>query len=244
MALNEQGNSISSMGVDARDYDNDGLPDLVVTALAGENFLLLRNRTNAGFQDVSFPSRLGLAAARRSGWGAVLADLNNDGWKDLMTANSHVTDNVERLRSEHYKEPNTLFLNQQGVFVSTQEIGPAAPHRGLVVADFDNDGRLDAVITALGEKPELWRNETAGGNWLRFKLEGISMGARIQIGSQWQERTSASGYASSNLDALHFGLGSQTVVPEVRIDWPRRQKQLLKNVKTGQTIVVREPPRP
>jgi tetratricopeptide (TPR) repeat protein len=219
VALNEQGSPISSMGVDARDYDNDGRPDLIVTALVGENFLLLRNQPNGGFQDVTFPSRLGLLAARRSGWGVALADFNNDGWKDLITANGHVTDNIERLRNERYKEPSTVFLNQHGAFVSAQELGPPAPHRGVVAADLDNDGRLDLAITVLGERPELWRNETVGGNWVRFKLEGNSIGARIQIGSQWQERSSASGYASSNLDALHFGLGSRVEVPEVSIVW-------------------------
>ena len=113
-ALNDQGQAISSMGTDAQDYDNDGLPDLIVTALTGENFLLLRNTGKGGFQDVTFPSRLGLNAARRSGWGVAFADLNNDGWKDLFTANSHVTDNVEQVRSERYREPNTVFLNRRG----------------------------------------------------------------------------------------------------------------------------------
>jgi tetratricopeptide (TPR) repeat protein len=242
VALSEEGNAISSMGVDARDYDNDGRPDLIVTALTGENFQLFRNTAKGEFQNMTYPSRLGLTAARRSGWGAVFADLNNDGWKDLMTANSHVTDNIEQIRSEVYKEPNTVFLNRQGVFVGTQEIGPKTAHRGLIVADLDNDGRLDAVTTVLGERPELWRNETPeSGNWLRLKLEGNSIGARVQIGSQWQERTSASGYASSNLDAVHFGLGSRTEVEEVKIFWPDGRQQVLKDVSANQTIVVQQP---
>jgi hypothetical protein len=112
----------------------------------------------------------------------------------------------------------------------------------LIVADLDNDGRLDAVTTVLGERPELWRNETPeSGNWLRLKLEGNSIGARVQIGSQWQERTSASGYASSNLDAVHFGLGSRTEVDEVKIFWPDGRQQVLKDVSANQTIVVQQP---
>jgi tetratricopeptide (TPR) repeat protein len=88
---------------------------LIVTALAGENFLMLRNG-GSGFTDVTFPSRLGLATARRSGWGVAFADLNNDGWKDLVSANSHVTDNIEQLRSDRYTEPNTVFVNRNGAF--------------------------------------------------------------------------------------------------------------------------------
>jgi enediyne biosynthesis protein E4 len=244
VAFNEQANAISSMGVDARDYDNDGLPDLIVTALTGENFPLFRNTGEGSFHDATFPSRLGVAAARRSGWGVVLADLNNDGWKDLFTANSHVTDNVELIRSEQYREPNTVFLNRQGVFAATQEIGPPAAHRGLAIADLDRDGRLDAVVTVLGERPEVWRNETDAGNWLRVNLKGRSVGARVRVGAQWQERTSASGYASSNLDYVHFGLGSETEAAEVEIVWPSGQKQILKGAKAGQTLVVQEPDRP
>jgi enediyne biosynthesis protein E4 len=158
-----------------------------------------------------------------------------------VTANSHVTDNVAQFRSEVYEEPNTVFLNRSGLFVGMQEIGPAAVHRGLAIADFDNDGRLDAVVTVLGQQPELWRNETPAGNWLRFKLKGFSIGARIRIGAQWQERTSASGYASSNLDAVHFGLGEQADVPEIEIFWPGGSRQVLKIKNAGQTLVVSEP---
>ena len=244
VALNEQGKAVSSMGVDARDYDNDGRPDLIVTALTGENFPLFRSTGTGSFQDVTFPSRLGQAAARRSGWGAVFADLNNDGWKDLVTANSHVTDNVAQFRNEIYEEPNTAFLNRNGLFVATQEIGPAAAHRGLAIADLDNDGRLDVIATVLGEKPELWRNETPAANWLRLKLKPVPIGARIRIGAQWQERTSASGYASSNLDSVHFGLGEQAVVPEIEIFWPKGSRQGLKNQTAGQTIVIYGPVQP
>lgn len=244
VALNEQGKAVSSMGVDARDYDNDGRPDLIVTALTGENFPLFRSTGTGSFQDVTFPSRLGQAAARRSGWGAVFADLNNDGWKDLVTANSHVTDNVAQFRNEIYEEPNTAFLNRNGLFVATQEIGPAAAHRGLAIADLDNDGRLDVIVTVLGEKPELWRNETPAANWLRLKLKPFPIGARIRIGAQWQERTSASGYASSNLDSVHFGLGEQAVVPEIEIFWPKGSRQVLKNQNAGQTLVISEPVQP
>jgi enediyne biosynthesis protein E4 len=240
VAFNEQGSAVSSMGVDARDYNNDGLPDLIVTALVGENFPLFRNLGNGSFRDATYPSRLGLAAARRSGWGVAMADLNNDGWKDLFTANSHVTDNIEAIRSERYLEPSSVFLNRGGVFVGVQEIGPAAAHRGVVVADLDNDGRLDAVITVLGGRPEIWRNETDGGNWVNVRLVGRSVGARVRVGSQWQERTAAVGYASSNLDVLHFGLGALTEVPEVAVYWPGGGVDVVRDVKAGQTLVIRQ----
>jgi hypothetical protein len=168
--------------------------------------------------------------------------LNNDGWKDLVSANSHVTDNIEQVRSERYREPNTVFVNRNGAFAAgAQEFGPAAAHRALIVGDLDNDGRLDVVVTVLGDRPEVWKNETAGGNWLRVRLEGSAIGARVQVGTQWQERGSAVGYGSSNLDAVHFGLGADTMAPEVRVIWPSGKQELLKEVKSGQTVTVREP---
>lgn len=244
VALNEEGKTSSSMGVDARDYDNDGRPDLVVTALVRENFQLFRNAKPFLFENLTYPSKLGLTGIHHSGWGVAFADLNNDGWKDLFSANSHVTDNVELIRNEKYREPNTVFLNYRGMFSKAQEIGPPAAHRGLAIADFDNDGRLDAVVTMLGAGAELWQNETTGGNWLKVKLEGKSLGARVRLGTQWQERTSAAGYASSNLDNLHFGLDETAEVAELEVIWPSGYRQRLSNVKAGQTIVVREPARP
>ncbi len=243
VARNDEGRASSSMGVDARDYDNDGLPDIVVTALVGENFQLFRNSGAAAFENRTYSSRLGLTAIQHSGWGVALADLNNDGWKDIFTANSHVTDNVELIRNEQYLDVNTVFLNRGGSFSEAQHIGPRAAHRGVAIADFDNDGRLDALVTVLGGNAELWQNESAAGNWLKVKLEGQAFGARVRLGTQWQDRTSASGYASSNLDLLHFGLGSMAGDLELEVTWPNGNRQRIAGVHAGQTVVVRQPAR-
>src|SRR5208282_4897463 len=92
-ALPDDGNAISGMGADFRDYNNDGLPDIVFTALQGQTFPLFRNAGKGQFQNAAHASRLGPLTSKLSGWGLALAGLNNDGWKDLFTANSHVTDN-------------------------------------------------------------------------------------------------------------------------------------------------------
>jgi tetratricopeptide (TPR) repeat protein len=240
VALNDAGKPLSAMGVDFRDYDNDGRPDLVFTALAGETFPLFRNEGGKRFRDVTYPSKVGLATARRSGWGVALADLNNDGWKDLVTANSHVTDNVERISSDRYREPNLWMTNRGGVFQSAAEFGPSAAHRGLAVADLDGDGRLDAVITVLGEKPELWRNTTAGGgHWLGVRLRGQSVGARVRANDQWQEASTAGGYASSISGDLHFGLGTADAA-DVEVFWPNGKRQSVGVVQAGQILIVNE----
>jgi hypothetical protein len=247
------GKAISSMGVVFGDVDNDGRPDLQVTALAGETFPLFRNEGKGQFSDQTAPSGLGRATQRRSGWGNTLADLDNDGWKDLFTANSHVNDRIEEFEAHRYRESNGVFRNTgNGRFVDiSDQMGtdfqtPRA-HRGAIAVDLDNDGRLDIVTSSLGDRPEIWENESAGGNrWLALRLTGTksnrdSIGARIRVGNQMQTVATADGYSSSVHSAVHFGLGAQQRVDSVEIIWPNGTKQMLQDVATNQVLAVKEP---
>ncbi len=251
VALPDSGNAVSGMGADFRDVDNDGLPDILFTALTGQTFPLFRNLGEGLFEDSSHRSRLSILTAKLSGWGVSIADLNNDGWKDIFTANGHVTDNIESFSGDRYKEPNAVFLNRRdGTFmddaatVGTMFQTPRA-HRGAVVADIDGDGKLDAIVTVLSERAQLWRNVTAGGNWLAFRLIGTKsnrdgIGASIKIGKQVNQMTSSVGYASSVLAPVHFGLGRETVANEVEIRWPSGKVQQLRNVEANQVVIVKE----
>ena len=228
-AYNDMGKPISSMGSDMRDYDNDGRPDLIFTALVGETFPLFRN-TGAGFRDVTYPSGVGALTVRRSGWGVTLADLNNDGWKDLVTANSHVTDTIELTRAEKYKEPNTVLLNAGGKFRMGTELTPAAAYRGLAVADLDGNGKLDIVTSALGEHAVIWKNVSTGsGHWLEVKAP---IGSRVRAGNQWQEVTSGGSYGSGSFVPAHFGLGAATEA-DVEIVMPSGARKALGVVKAS-----------
>jgi tetratricopeptide (TPR) repeat protein len=210
VAYNDMGQPISSMGSDLRDYDNDGRPDLIFTALTGETFPLFQN-TGKGFRDVTYPTGVGANTVRRSGWGVALADVNNDGWKDIVTANSHVTDTIEQTRSEKYKELNLVLLNENGRFRLGAELGPAAANRGLAVADLDGDGKLDIVTTALSANAVIWHNtSTDTGHWLEVKAP---VGARVRAGDQWQEVTAGGSYGSGSNVPAHFGLG-----PAIEVD--------------------------
>jgi len=252
-ALLEHGKPVSSMGVDFRDYDNDGLPDISVTALAGETFPLFHNDGKGFFTDVTFASGLSLASSPRSGWSNGLFDFNNDGWKDLFSANSHVNDRIELFEATEYKQPNSIFANAgDGTFRDvSREVGEgfemARAHRGSAFADFNNDGRMDVVVTALGEPLELWENASSKENhWLLIKLIGTrsnrdGIGTRIRIGSQSNSMTTSVGYASSSHHGVHFGLGKADSVDKIEIFWPSGKVQVLRGVAANQVLQVREP---
>jgi hypothetical protein len=251
VALPDNGAAVSSMGADFRDYDNDGAPDISLTALNGETFPLFRNLGKAGFRDVTYASRLGPLSVNRSGWGIGLFDFNNDGWKDLFTANSHVNDRIELFEAAQYKQKNSVFANQgDGTFRdASPEAGLdlARAHRGSAFADFDNDGNIDVVVSALGEPAELWRNVSPGpSHWIRLKLVGTKsnrdgIGAKVRIGNQVNHVSSAVGYASSSLQGVHFGLGKMETVDKIEIRWPSGRLQTLTNIKADQILEIREP---
>ena len=160
-ALRDDGKPVASMGAEFKDYDNDGRPDIFVTALAGETYPVFRNAGKGNFVDATLKSRVGPLTLRHSGWGLGLFDFNNDGWKDLFTANSHVNDRVDAFEAAVYQEANSVLANAGGVFqdVSTEAgLTLVKAHRGAAFADFDGDGRIDAVVSSLGAPAELWQN--------------------------------------------------------------------------------------
>jgi enediyne biosynthesis protein E4 len=253
-ALNDHGQAISAMGADFRDYNNDGLPDLIFTALAGETFPLFRNQGGGVFYDRTYADGLGALSAPHSGWSVHFADFNNDGWKDVFSANSHVTDNVELFSSlEKYQEPNSVWLNRgDGGFIDGSAGAGAAfavrrAHRGAAVADFDDDGRLDVVVSSLAGPAELRRDVSPGAShWIRVELEGRKsnrdgIGARVRVGRQVQTIAVSAGYASSSRCGAHFGLGANTGAVTIEVIWPSGVRQVVENAAPDRVVLVREP---
>jgi hypothetical protein len=251
VALPAAGRPVSGMGTDFQDYDNDGWADIHLTALSGETFPLFRNDRRGGFEETTQSSRLGTMTARLAGWCSVFADIDNDGRKDIFTANSHANDRIGEFEATQWKQPNSLFLNEGGGRFrdATSEAGlagAAAVHRGCGIADFDGDGRLDIVVLVLGERAELWQNTTPSEHgWLVVRLRGTTsnrdgIGARVSIGDQVRTMSTAAGYASSSHAGMHFGLGPAAGPVRVEVRWPSGMGQTLENVKPNQVLEITE----
>jgi tetratricopeptide (TPR) repeat protein len=249
VAYNENGVAVSSMGAEFRDTDNDGWEDLFVTALTNETFPLFRNVGKGTFTDITLPSGIAQASLPWTGWSNAVVDLNQDGWKDLVSANGHVMDNAELSSGRQSKQPNQVFLNRQRSFSAVTLPGTAF-HRGLAWADFDRDGRIDLVVTRLNEPAQLlWNRSPQAGNWIAFDLRGTKsnrdgVGTMVEIRTgparQWNRSVASSGYGCSSWKLVHFGLGAATRVDSVVIRWPSGVVQTLSNLPAGSAVRVEE----
>jgi enediyne biosynthesis protein E4 len=257
VAYTDNGIPVSSMGVDFRDWDNNGRPSIIVTALGGETFPLFRNEGNGLFSDDSYKARIGFGSFRMSGWGAGIQDFDNDGYKDLFTANAHVSENADSDGQQRYRQPNAVFRNMHdGTFQDVSgDAGPAlqirAAHRGCAFGDLNNDGKIDVVVSAIGTPAELLYNTSpVATHWILIRTVGVKsnrdgIGTRIRIiGAsglvQYNHVTTAGSYASSNDPRVHFGLGADKVIKEIELRWPSGTIQSLHNVKADQIVTVVE----
>src|SRR6266567_8236127 len=256
VGYNEDGKTFAGMGADFTDFDNDGLPDLVVTDLSNERYMLFRNNGDGTFRDVTNQSGLGSATLSFSGWSTRLFDYDNDGWKDLFVAQSHVMDTIEKTAANlKYMEPPLLLRNQSGYFsrvVAGDVFQQDWAGRGAAFGDIDNDGDIDIVVSNVGQKAYVLRND--GGNrknWIGVQTIGTKsnrdgIGARLKIVSasgfvQYFTVNTAVGYLSASDRRVIAGLGDDPIAKLIEIRWPSGIVQKFENVKARQMLKAVEP---
>ncbi|MEP7365890.1 MAG: CRTAC1 family protein [Acidobacteriota bacterium] len=262
IAYDDNGRVFSGMGIDWGDVDGDGRDELVVNALAQQRYALFRWTGGKGggpaaFEYASAETGLATLSRNHSGWGMKLADMDNDGRVDLVTAQGHVMDNIERTQpAVKYRESMALWRNAGGKFVNASGEAGAAwlqprAARGAAFGDLDNDGLVDVVVLAQGEHAVWFRNRTVGNHWLMVKLVGSAsnrdgIGARVRVRSggrdQWRTVSTGGSYLSSNDVRAHFGLGAAGEdVEAVEVQWPSGRKQTVTGVKADRILTLREP---
>jgi hypothetical protein len=257
VAFSSDGKLQAGMGVDAADYDHSGRPSIAKINFSDDTNNLYHNDGNGQFTDRAGPAGFGPISIPFLGFGVKFADFDNDGWPDILVANGHVNPQVDGYKfGVTYRERPLLFRNLgQGRF---EEIGlrAGAPlsvprvGRGLAVADFDNSGRLGALMSDLGGPPVLLRNVgPEHGHAIRIKTIGTrsnrdGFGARVEIRAgdlaQSAEVRASSSYLSASDPRLHFGLGPAARADRIVIRWPSGTVDTIRNESAGQELTVEE----
>ena len=253
VAFNDEGDIVSGMGSDAKDFDNDGWVDIIYNDLAGQVFGILKNEGGRSFSAVTWSTKLGPLTRNLSGWSIGFIDYNNDGWKDVYSANGDVDTMTESSRQQ-----DTMFENEGGkTFIDvTEKMGPdfafAGYQRGSAFVDLNNDGFMDLVVTSLGQKPRiLMNNALVKNHWIMFELrghksnrDGIGATIKVTTGSGrmlCNHVTTSVGFMSSSDRRAHFGIGVETKIDHVEIRWPSGIVQRLEHLTIDRIVKVEEP---
>jgi enediyne biosynthesis protein E4 len=256
-SVNAEGQTYAGMGVDFADYDNDGWPDIIVDDLANQRYAVYQNNRDGTFNYASGESGIGAMTLLHSGWSLRFLDYDNDGWKDLVVAQGHDLDTIERINPQfHYREPMLLARNTGRRFMDVSSISGDIFHeawvgRGMAIGDLDNDGRVDAVVTTNGGAAYVLLNQTEhSGHWITLRFIGHKsnrdgIGAVVEVktafGKQWATVTTSSGYLSASDGRVHFGLGETPIVSCIEVRWPSGILQTLTDVKADRQMEVNEP---
>jgi hypothetical protein len=256
VGFNEDGKTFAGMGVDFADYDNDGRPDIFVTDLSDQRYMLYHNNGDGTFTDATEQSGVGRATLKYSGWSARFVDIDNDGWKDLFIAQGHVMDNIEVTSPNlRYAQPPLLLRNSQSRF-APEEAGPALKTpwagRGAAFGDIDNDGDIDIVVANIGQRAYILRNDGDNRNgWIGIRARGTRsnrdcIGCCMKMVSasgltQYYTINTAAGYLSASDKRLVIGLGSDRAAKMVEIRWPSGAHRRFDNIPSGTTVEATEP---
>jgi hypothetical protein len=257
LAFSDDGRARAGMGTDAADFDNSGVPSVVVTNFSGEGLGLYTPIRRGVYADRAAGSDLGRVTRLTLGFGCFFFDADLDGLLDLLVVNGHIDDTVSKTQTRvHYAEPPHLFHNRgSGKFVDVaSQVGAAFAEpkvgRGAAFGDLDLDGDLDVLLTTNGGQPRFYRNDLAAGNrgvrisvrGTKSNRDGIGARVRVKVGGTWLTRLvrTGSSYLSQSELPVTFGLGSRDRVEEAIVEWPGGGRDTLGALRAGRAYVVTE----
>lgn len=257
VAYDDHGDEFAGMGVLFEDLDDDGLPDLLVTALSQERYALFFNAGNGLFDYSTAVSGLGAASQLLAGWGLAALDADADGRREVFFANGHVMDNIE-LSQPHvrYRQPPLLLTSDgrqlRDVSASAGRIFERSwASRGMAMGDLDDDGLPDLVVSNLNGRPYVARSMSPAGNsWLAVRVRGCSssrdgLGARLTLEApsgvrQHRTVTRSGSYLSARDPRVFFGLGSYQGPAKLTVDWPSGAVTEIRDIGPGTVHEVTE----
>jgi hypothetical protein len=253
-ALSDNASADGSMGVDAGDFNLDGLPDLWVANFEDQTFALYRNDGNCVFQHVSGLTGISRTRGVYVGFGTVFFDFDLDGDEDLFVTTGHVMYHPKNSSQRQHPLLLENLAGKQFVNVASQA-GPylQSPHvgRGVALGDVDDDGRPDLAVSHTNEPISLLQNQTeTTGHWLRLRLIGTrnhrdAIGARVLVRTgeirQTRQVKGGGSYCSTSDLRLMFGLAGASRVDVLEVLWPSGARQTLRNLRADQTLVLLEP---
>jgi hypothetical protein len=263
VAYDRNGSATGAMGIDGAYYRNDGASlGFAIGNFANEmSSLYVSQGSRSLFADEAITEGLGAPTRLMLTFGVMFLDYDLDGRLDLFHANGHIEDDINKVQpSQHYEQPSQLFWNcgpaARACFAPVDskaagDLGAALVGRGSAYADIDGDGDLDVVVTQVGRRPVLLRNDQELGHpWVRVKLAGTkanrdAIGTIVELDAggvtQRRQVMPVRSYLSQSELPLTFGLGPAGKVDALRVYWPGGEVQTVPEVAAGGLIVVRQP---
>ena len=252
----EDGKTYAGMGVDAADYDNDGFADVFITTLSYQTYPLYHNNGDMSFTYATKQAAVGQITLAYSGWGTHFIDADNDGWRDIFVAQSHVLDTIELSTGYlKYKQPPLLMRNTGKGFTNVSATAGSAFNlpivsRGAAIGDLNNDGQIDIVIGVLNDSPVVLRNNGTKNHWLGIRLVGSrsnrdGLGARVIVSDSSGRRqifdaSTAGSYLSASDPRIIAGLGDASAVRTVEVHWPSGRAQTIANPDLDRYLTINE----
>jgi len=259
-AYNAEGAPQAGMGVAAGDFDNDGDEDILKTNLSNEGCNLYVGNGRGDFYDATAEFGLLQPTFPYTGFGTEWFDFDNDGNLDLLIANGAVN-RMESLRGNPYpfNQKNLLFRNEGDGKKFRDMTGAAGPafalsevSRGAAFGDVNNDGAIDVVIANNNGPARLLLNQTRSLNhnhWLLVRLEAangnrFALGAKLEVrlrGRKLFRRAHTDGsYLSANDVRVHFGLGEDTKIEKLIVNWPDGRQEEWNRLEIDRIVTIRQ----